>query len=92
MKGLPYYTEKSDVIKFFKQAGEIVDVHLSYNGDGKFSGSGHIEFVTEETAKKAVRMNGVELLGSPIDLWREAEGTGASRFKNTLSQERTAFH
>ncbi|KAI3903616.1 hypothetical protein MKW98_032270 [Papaver atlanticum] len=43
------------------------------------SGSGHIEFVTEEGAKKAVRLNGVELLGSPIDLWREAKGTGASR-------------
>ncbi|KAI3958733.1 hypothetical protein MKX01_023409 [Papaver californicum] len=28
MKGLPYYTDKSDVINFFKQAGEIVDVHL----------------------------------------------------------------
>ncbi|KAI3876878.1 hypothetical protein MKW92_031994 [Papaver armeniacum] len=58
MKGLPYLTDKSDVIKFFKEAGEIVDVHLSYNGDGKFSGSGHIEFVTEEATKKAERLNG----------------------------------
>ncbi|KAI3896091.1 hypothetical protein MKW92_014473 [Papaver armeniacum] len=64
MKGLPYFADKSDVIKFFKQVGEIVDVQLSYSGDGKFSGSGHIEFVTEEAAKKAVRLNGVELLGS----------------------------
>ncbi|KAI3846491.1 hypothetical protein MKW92_010292 [Papaver armeniacum] len=78
MKGLPYFTDKSDVIKFFKQAGEIVDVHLSYNGDGKFSVSGHIEFVTEEAAKKAVRLNGVELLGSCVELYCEAKGTGAS--------------
>ncbi|KAI3903777.1 hypothetical protein MKW92_044292 [Papaver armeniacum] len=79
MKGLPYFADKSDVIKFFKQVGEIVDVQLSYSGDGKFSGSGHIEFVTEEAAKKAVRLNEVELLGSCVELYREAKGTGTSR-------------
>ncbi|KAI3886438.1 hypothetical protein MKX03_036725 [Papaver bracteatum] len=79
MKDIPYYTEKSDVIKFFKQASEVVDVRFSYNEDGEFSGSGYIEFATEEGAKKAERLNGVELLGSPVDLRREAKGTGASR-------------
>ncbi|KAI3903595.1 hypothetical protein MKW98_032249 [Papaver atlanticum] len=79
MKGLSYFSDKSDVIKFFKEAGEIVDVHLSYNGDRKFSGSGHIEFVTEEAAKKTGRLNGVELLGSCVELYHKAEGTGASR-------------
>ncbi|XP_026401979.1 nucleolin 2-like [Papaver somniferum] len=79
MKGLPYFSEKSDVIKFFKQAGEIVDVRFSYNEDGEFSGSGHIEFATEEGEKKAEKLNGLELLGSPVYLRREAKGTGASR-------------
>ncbi|KAI3886463.1 hypothetical protein MKX03_036750 [Papaver bracteatum] len=75
-------------IKFQHQDLLGYDVRLSPQLDGAtgaaskrqlFSGSGHIEFVTEEGAKKAVRLNGVELLGSPIDLWREAKGTGASR-------------
>ncbi|KAI3867029.1 hypothetical protein MKX03_023653 [Papaver bracteatum] len=79
MKGLPYYTDKSDVIKFFKQAGEIVDVQFIYNDDGKFSGSAHIEFVTEEAAKKAARFNGLDLLGSHVDIYRKAKGTGASK-------------
>ncbi|KAI3936213.1 hypothetical protein MKW92_043565 [Papaver armeniacum] len=79
MKDIPYYTEICDVIKFFKLAGEVVDVRFSYNEDGEFSGSGHIEFATEEGAKKAERLNGIELLGVPVDLRREAKGTGASR-------------
>ncbi|KAI3874222.1 hypothetical protein MKX03_014254 [Papaver bracteatum] len=92
--GLSYFFDKSDVIKFFKEAGEIVDVHLSYNGDRKFSGSGHIEFVTEEAAKKTGRLNGVELLGSCVKLYHKAKGTGASItlcLKNDIADVRFSY-
>ncbi|KAI3960929.1 hypothetical protein MKW98_019130 [Papaver atlanticum] len=59
MKDVPFNTDKSDVIKFFKQAGDSVD------------------FVSEEAARKAVKLNGLELLGSRVGLRRQAEGTGA---------------
>ncbi|XP_026420379.1 uncharacterized protein LOC113316410 [Papaver somniferum] len=78
MKDIPYKTEKSDVIKFFKQAGDVVDVCFFSRAD-EYSRSAHIEFATEEGAKKAERLNGIELLGSPVHLRREVKGTGASR-------------
>ncbi|MCL7040211.1 hypothetical protein MKW94_017748 [Papaver nudicaule] len=79
-KNLPSYTDKSDVIKFFKEAGEIVDVRFSYDKDGAFSRSGLIEFSTEEAAKKAVNLNGQDLLGCRVELRRQAkENPGASK-------------
>ncbi|KAI3960907.1 hypothetical protein MKW98_019108 [Papaver atlanticum] len=79
-KNLQSYTDKSDVIKFFKEAGEIVDVRFSYDKDGKFNRSALIEFSTEEAAKKAVKLSGLDLLGCQVELRRQAEGTpGASK-------------
>ncbi|KAI3947186.1 hypothetical protein MKW92_011534 [Papaver armeniacum] len=54
MEELPFHTEESDVIKFFKQVGEIVDMRFSRNH--KFTRSGYIEFATEEAAKMAVKL------------------------------------
>ncbi|KAI3963494.1 hypothetical protein MKW98_022916 [Papaver atlanticum] len=51
-KHLSLSITKSDVIKFFKQAGEIIDVRFSSLDNGKFSGHCHIEFATEEGAEK----------------------------------------
>ncbi|KAI3903793.1 hypothetical protein MKW92_012942 [Papaver armeniacum] len=79
-KNLQSYTDKSDVTKFFKEAGEIVDVRFSYDTDGKFTQSGLIEFSTEEAANKAVNLSGQDLLGSQVELRLQAEGTpGASK-------------
>ncbi|KAI3874151.1 hypothetical protein MKW92_041262 [Papaver armeniacum] len=61
-------TTKSDVIEFFKQSGEIVDVRLSLLENGDFRGTCHIEFATEEGAKKAVELDGQYLLGHPVVL------------------------
>ncbi|KAI3881362.1 hypothetical protein MKW92_000496 [Papaver armeniacum] len=89
MNDLPFYTDKSDVIKFFKQVGEIVDVRFSYGKDGKFSQSAHIEFATEEAAAKAVRLGGLDLLGSLVGLRRLAQGIGASK---TLCLKNLPYH
>ncbi|KAI3859394.1 hypothetical protein MKW92_015792 [Papaver armeniacum] len=44
MKDIPYKTDKSDVINFFKQAGDIVDVCFFCRAD-EYSRSGHIDCV-----------------------------------------------
>ncbi|KAI3953113.1 hypothetical protein MKW98_020308 [Papaver atlanticum] len=67
MEDLPFYTEKSDVIKFFKQVGKLL------------IRSGYIEFATEEAAKMAVKLRDLDLLGRRIQLQRQATGTGASK-------------
>ncbi|MCL7051686.1 hypothetical protein MKW94_015372 [Papaver nudicaule] len=65
---LSFSIDKPDVIEFFKQAGEVADVRFSSDEDGRFKGFGHVEFVTEEGAKKAVKLNGQNLLGRPVKL------------------------
>ena len=36
---------------FFKDCGEVVDVRLAVDGDGRFKGFGHVEFATAEAAQ-----------------------------------------
>ncbi|KAI3874150.1 hypothetical protein MKW92_041261, partial [Papaver armeniacum] len=67
-KHLSLSITKSDVIKFFKRAGEIIDVRFSSLDNGKFSGHCHIEFATEEGAEKAAELNGQHWLGRPLEL------------------------
>lgn len=38
--------------KFFKNCGEIVDVRLHRDREGRFKGFGHVEFATAEAAQK----------------------------------------
>ncbi|KAI3881173.1 hypothetical protein MKX03_002347 [Papaver bracteatum] len=77
MEDLPFYAEKSDVIRFFKQVGEIVDMRFSR--DNRFSRAGYIEFATEEAAKMAAKLRDLDLLGRRIQFERQAIGTGASK-------------
>ena len=36
---------------FFQDCGEVVDVRLASDEDGKFKGFGHVEFATAEAAQ-----------------------------------------
>jgi nucleolin len=36
---------------FFQECGEVVDVRLANDEDGRFKGFGHIEFATAEAAR-----------------------------------------
>ncbi|XP_042419145.1 nucleolin 1-like isoform X2 [Zingiber officinale] len=70
---LSFNVGQDDVVEFFKEAGEVVEVRLSAAEDGTFKGFGHVEFATEEVAKKALELNGQELYGRAVrlDLARE---------------------
>nr|XP_011463444.1 PREDICTED: nucleolin 1 isoform X4 [Fragaria vesca subsp. vesca] len=76
---LSYNIEQKDVVEFFKNVGQVVDVRLSSDADGNFKGYGHVEFATAEEAQKAVGLNGSDLFGRPIrlDLARERGERGA---------------
>ncbi|XP_058748107.1 nucleolin 2-like isoform X2 [Vicia villosa] len=54
---LSYSVERADMEKLFKDYGEIVDVRLHTDREGKFKGHGHVQFATEEAAQKALAMN-----------------------------------
>ncbi|KAM7265355.1 hypothetical protein ACFE04_003038 [Oxalis oulophora] len=65
---LSYQVEQSDVEKFFKSAGEVVDVRFAQDPEGNFKGFGHVEFATAEAAQKALEMNGKDLCGRGVRL------------------------
>ncbi|KAI3967426.1 hypothetical protein MKX01_012236 [Papaver californicum] len=72
---LPFSINKSDLIDFFKQAGEVVDAHY-----GHYKGTCHIEFATEEAAKKAFELDGQNLCNREIGVDRYgSRTTGASK-------------
>ena len=56
--------------EFFKSAGEVVDVRFASDPDGRcrFRGYGHVEFETHEAAKKALELNGQDLLKRDVGL------------------------
>ncbi|KAE9593403.1 putative RNA recognition motif domain-containing protein [Lupinus albus] len=70
---LSYSVQRSDVENFFKDSGEVVDVRLAIDDDGRFKGFGHVEFATSEEAKTALQLHDQELLNRPVrlDLARE---------------------
>ena len=70
---LSFDVEDTDVREFFKSAGEVVDVRFASDPDGRFRGYGHVEFETHEAAKKALELNGQDLLNRAVrlDLARE---------------------
>ncbi|XP_028773842.1 nucleolin 2 [Neltuma alba] len=54
--------------KLFKDCGEIIDIRLATDREGRFKGFGHIEFATYEAAQTALKLNGSELLRQYIRL------------------------
>ncbi|CAN6587185.1 unnamed protein product [Malus baccata var. baccata] len=76
---LNFRIEEHDLRNFFKDAGEVVDIRFASDPEGKFKGFGHVEFATAEAARKALELNGLDLLGRDIrlDLARERGERGA---------------
>ncbi|KAL8100560.1 hypothetical protein AgCh_032712 [Apium graveolens] len=74
MGNLSFRIEESDVIEFFKDAGEVAEVRFTMDREtGDFRGFGHVEFATVEAAQKALKLAGRELVGREVrlDLARE---------------------
>ncbi|XP_050904415.1 nucleolin 1 isoform X2 [Lathyrus oleraceus] len=63
---LSYTVERADMEKLFKDYGEIVDVRLHTDCQGKFIGHAHVQFATEEAAQKALALNKKEFFNRPM--------------------------
>ncbi|KAK7346133.1 hypothetical protein VNO80_20648 [Phaseolus coccineus] len=83
-KNLSYSVERADLENLFKECGEIVDVRLHTDYEGRFRGFGHVEFATEEAALKALKLNNTELLRCRIRV-----GVAPARRKYTPNR---SFH
>ncbi|XP_054809986.1 nucleolin 1-like isoform X2 [Prosopis cineraria] len=65
---LSYSVERVDLENLFKDCGEIIDIRLATDREGRFKGFGHVEFATQEAARNALKLNGNELLRQYIRL------------------------
>ncbi|CAK8538163.1 unnamed protein product [Lathyrus sativus] len=63
---LSYTVERADIEKLFKDYGEIVDVRLHTDHQGKFRGHAHVQFATEAAAQKALVLNRKEFFNRPM--------------------------
>lgn len=63
--------------EFFSDCGGVSDVRIAQDENGRSRGFGHVEFETEEAAKKAIEKSGQNLEGRDIfcDLARERGAT-----------------
>jgi len=78
---LSYEIDDDAIREAFKDVGEIVVIDWFNNADGKFRGSGTLEFESHDLAVKAKELkNGVEVLGRKmiVDVFVERE-KGAGR-------------
>ncbi|CAM9824276.1 unnamed protein product [Ectocarpus fasciculatus] len=69
MGNMSYEIDDDTIIEFFKPAGVLTGLRwLTRKDTGEFRGCGYCEFGTTEEADKAIKLNGVELLGRPVRL------------------------
>lgn len=73
VKNLAWSITEASVIEFFKDVGEVFQVRFAQTAEGEFRGFGHVEFTSEEAARKACKKSGQNLAGRDvyIDLAKE---------------------
>jgi nucleolin len=52
VKNIAWSVDEDTISEFFHDVGEVADVRLAKDENGRSKGYGHIEFETEEEAKK----------------------------------------
>lgn len=89
---LSWDIDDDGIKEFFKEFGELTDVHwLTDRDSGKFKGCGFVTFTSVENASNALQSkNGVELLGRPIklDFATPRPGGNAGGAKKKFGQDR----
>ncbi|KAK1438051.1 hypothetical protein QVD17_03854 [Tagetes erecta] len=67
MGNLNFSIEENDVLDFFKDAGEVVEVRFAMRED-RFAGFAHVEFATPDAARKALKLDNELLLDRSVRL------------------------
>jgi len=77
---LGFKTPDNEVKKFFSQAGNVVDVRIALNEEGKRKGFCHVDFDSEEAVQKAMALTNTELDGRALRVDASTpKGQGGSR-------------
>ncbi|KAH8970707.1 hypothetical protein BDL97_02G103300 [Sphagnum fallax] len=93
VKNIAWSVDEDTISEFFHDVGEVADVRLAKDENGRSKGYAHIEFETEEEAKKAVLKSGETLEGRDlfIDLAKERGASVPNAGTPTTGSGKTAF-
>ncbi|KAH9571213.1 hypothetical protein CY35_02G082400 [Sphagnum magellanicum] len=93
VKNIAWSVDEDTISEFFHDVGEVADVRLAKDENGRSKGYGHIEFETEEEAKKAVLKSGETLEGRDlfIDLAKERGASVPNAGTPRTGSGKTAF-
>ncbi|CAK9871371.1 unnamed protein product [Sphagnum jensenii] len=93
VKNIAWSIDEDTISEFFHDVGEVTDVRLAKDENGRSKGYGHIEFETEEEAKKAVLKSGETLEGRDlfIDLAKERGASVPNAGTPRTGSGKTAF-
>ncbi|KAG0612615.1 hypothetical protein M758_6G041800 [Ceratodon purpureus] len=91
IKNLAWAADQDVVSEFFSDCGTVTDVRIAQDENGRSRGFGHVEFESEEAAKKAVEKSGQNLEGRDIfcDLARERGAAPGGATPNGATPGRT---
>jgi nucleolin len=81
IRNLPWSIQDGDIHSFFEECGTVTGIKWFENKEtGRFTGTGILDFETEEAASKAVAKNGSDLKGRPVGLeFSRAAAPGGDR-------------
>ncbi len=60
---LSFKSQENDIRNFLSDCGEILDIRIDKNEDGKMKGFAHIDFYSKEVVEKAIQKNRESLGG-----------------------------
>lgn len=59
IEGIPFTATETDIQNFFKDTGKIISIRLpKWHDSGRLRGYGHVEFENDQSAEKALEMDG----------------------------------
>ncbi|RDX99722.1 Nucleolin 2, partial [Mucuna pruriens] len=88
-RNLSYSVVRDDMEIFFEECGEIVDIRLHTDHEGRIKGYGHVEFATTEAAQKALQLNNTVFLGRRIGVGIAHEKKEYTSYRSNWSK---SFH
>merc|ERR1712159_584483 len=82
VRGLPFSVEEAALRKDFAECGEVTDLQLPLNDEGKLRGIAFITYATKEGLEKALEFNDTDHGGRTIGVSEAADkGKGKGKSK-----------
>ena len=84
---LSFKSKENDIRNFFSDCGEILDIRIAKNEDGKMKGFAHIDFDSKEAVEKAIQKNGESLGGRELRIDNSNSKGGFGQKKGGFQQK-----